>query len=180
MGNNLQVATLAGGCFWCLEAVYDELKGVESVESGYSGGQVANPSYEQVCEGDSGHAETVRITFDPSIITYPDLLKVFFSIHDPTTLNRQGTDSGPQYRSAIFYHDDQQKATAAQVIREFSEAGLWADPIVTEVIAFDKFYMAEDYHQEYFKKNPFQGYCRAVIAPKVIKFRQKFVDILKK
>ncbi|HEY5269924.1 MAG TPA: peptide-methionine (S)-S-oxide reductase MsrA [Anaerolineales bacterium] len=180
MGINLQVATLAGGCFWCLEAVYDELKGVESVESGYSGGQVANPTYEQVCEGNSGHVEAVRITFDPSIITYRDLLKVFFSIHDPTSLNRQGADSGPQYRSAIFYHDDEQKATAAQVIREFTEAGLWADPIVTEVVAFDKFYMAEDYHQEYFKKNPFQGYCRAVIAPKVIKFRQKFVDILKK
>lgn len=180
MGKNLQVATLAGGCFWCLEAVYDELKGVESVESGYSGGQVANPTYEQVCEGNSGHVEAVRITFDPSIITYRDLLKVFFSIHDPTSLNRQGADSGPQYRSAIFYHDDGQKATAAQVIREFTEAGLWADPIVTEVVAFDKFYMAEDYHQEYFKKNPFQGYCRAVIAPKVIKFRQKFVDILKK
>ena len=180
MGKNLQVATLAGGCFWCLEAVYDELKGVESVESGYSGGQVANPTYEQVCEGNSGHVEAVRITFDPSIITYRDLLKVFFSIHDPTSLNRQGADSGPQYRSAIFYHDDGQKATAAQVIREFTEAGLWADPIVTEVVAFDKFYMAEDYHQEYFKKKPFQGYCRAVIAPKVIKFRQKFVDILKK
>lgn len=180
MGKNLQVATLAGGCFWCLEAVYDELKGVESVESGYSGGQVANPTYEQVCEGNSGHVEAVRITFDPSIITYRDLLKVFFSIHDPTSLNRQGADSGPQYRSAIFYHDDGQKATAAQVIREFTEAGLWADPIMTEVVAFDKFYMAEDYHQEYFKKNPFQGYCRAVIAPKVIKFRQKFVDILKK
>lgn len=180
MGKNLQVATLAGGCFWCLEAVYDELKGVESVESGYSGGQVANPSYEQVCEGNSGHAEAVRITFDPSMITYHDLLKVFFSIHDPTSLNRQGADSGPQYRSAIFYHDAEQQATATQVIREFTEAGLWSDPIVTEVVAFDKFYLAEDYHQEYFKKNPFQGYCRAVIAPKVIKFRQKFVDILKK
>ena len=174
------IATLAGGCFWCLEAVYDELKGVESVESGYTGGQVASPTYELVCEGNSGHAEAVRITFDPSVVTYHDLLKVFFSIHDPTTLNRQGADSGPQYRSAIFYHDDQQKATAAQVIREITEAGLWADPIVTEVVAFKEFYLAEDYHQEYFKKNPFQGYCRAVIAPKVIKFRQKYVDILKK
>jgi len=180
MGNNLQVATLAGGCFWCLEAVFDELKGVESVESGYSGGHVVNPNYAQVCEGDTGHAETVRITFDPSVISYHDLLKVFFSIHDPTTLNRQGADAGPQYRSAIFYHDEEQKAIAGQVIKEFTEAGLWADPIVTEVVAFDKFYIAEDYHQEYFKKNPFQGYCRAVIAPKVSKFRQKFVDRLKK
>lgn len=180
MGNNLQVATLTGGCFWCLEAVFDELKGVESVESGYSGGHVVNPNYAQVCEGDTGHAETVRITFDPSVISYHDLLKVFFSIHDPTTLNRQGADAGPQYRSAIFYHDEEQKAIAGQVIKEFTEAGLWADPIVTEVVAFDKFYIAEDYHQEYFKKNPFQGYCRAVIAPKVSKFRQKFVDRLKK
>jgi peptide-methionine (S)-S-oxide reductase len=180
MGTNLQVATLAGGCFWCLEAVYDELKGVESVESGYTGGQVADPTYEQVCEGNTGHAEAVRITFDPSIITYHDLLKVFFSIHDPTTLNRQGADSGSQYRSAIFYHDAEQKATAVQVIREFSEAGLWADPIVTEVVTFDGFHLAEDYHQEYFKKKPFQGYCRAVIAPKVTKFRHNFVDILKK
>jgi len=180
MGRNLQVATLAGGCFWCLEAVFDDLKGVESVESGYSGGQVSSPSYEQVCGGNTGHAEAVRVTFDPAVISYKDLLKVFFSIHDPTTLNRQGADVGPQYRSTIFYHDEEQKATAQQVISEFTEDGLWADPIVTELVAFDTFYMAEDYHQEYFKKNPFQGYCRAVIAPKVAKFRQKFVDQLKK
>ena len=180
MGINLQVATLAGGCFWCLEAVFDDLKGVESVESGYTGGQVINPNYEQVCGGNTGHAEAVRVTFDPSIISYHDLLKVFFSIHDPTTLNRQGADMGTQYRSAIFYHDEEQKATAQQVIKEFTEDGLWADPIVTDVMALDKFYTAEDYHQEYFKKNPFQGYCRAVIAPKVTKFRQKFVDQLKK
>ena len=180
MGINLQVATLAGGCFWCLEAVFDDLKGVESVESGYTGGQVINPNYEQVCGGNTGHAEAVRVTFDPSIISYHDLLKVFFSIHDPTTLNRQGADMGTQYRSAIFYHDEEQKATAQQVIKEFTEDGLWADPILTEVVALDKFYTAEDYHQEYFKNNPFQGYCRAVIAPKVTRFRQKFVDQLKK
>jgi peptide-methionine (S)-S-oxide reductase len=175
MGINLQVATLAGGCFWCLEAVFDDLKGVESVESGYTGGHVDNPNYEQVSGGNTGHAEAVRITFDPSIISYHDLLKVFFSIHDPTTLNRQGADKGTQYRSAIFYDDEEQKATAQQVIKEFTEDGLWADPIVTELVPFDAFYMAEEYHQEYFKKNPFQGYCRAVIAPKVVKFRQKFV-----
>jgi peptide-methionine (S)-S-oxide reductase len=180
MDTNLQVATLAGGCFWCLEAVFDDLKGVDSVESGYSGGHVENPNYEQVCGGNTGHAEAVRVTFDPAILSYHDLLKVFFSIHDPTTLNRQGADTGTQYHSAIFYHDEEQKATAQQVIREFTENGLWADPIVTEVVAFDKFHMAEEYHQEYFKKNPFQGYCRVVIAPKVTKFRQKFVDQLKK
>ncbi len=180
MGNNLEVATLAGGCFWCLEAVFDELKGVESVESGYSGGHMPNPSYAQVCEDNTGHAEVVRITFDPQVVSYHDLLKVFFSIHDPTTLNRQGNDVGTQYRSAIFYHSPEQKATAEQVIREITEAGLWDRPIVTEVTPFDKFYMAEDYHQEYFKKNPYQGYCRAIIAPKVAKFRQKFVEQLKK
>jgi peptide-methionine (S)-S-oxide reductase len=180
MANNLEVATLAGGCFWCLEAVYDELKGVDSVESGYSGGHVPNPSYAQVCDDNTGHAEVVRINFDPQVISYHDLLKVFFTIHDPTTLNRQGNDVGTQYRSAIFTHSPEQKEVAEQVIREISEAHLWNGPIVTEVTPFDKFYMAEDYHQEYFKKNPFQGYCRAIIAPKVSKFRQKFVEQLKK
>lgn len=180
MGKNLQVAILAGGCFWCLEAVFDELKGVESVESGYSGGSLVDPKYDLVCEGDTGHAEAVRISFDPSIIQYHDLLKVFFTIHDPTTLNRQGADSGPQYRSAIFFVDKEQKDTAAQVIKEISEEGLWVDPIVTELVPFEKFYIAEDYHQEYFKKNPYQGYCRAVIAPKVAKFHQKYVESLKK
>jgi peptide-methionine (S)-S-oxide reductase len=174
------VATLAGGCFWCLEAVYDELKGVESVESGYSGGQVPNPTYEDVCDGDTGHAEVVQIKFDPSVISYADLLHVFFTIHDPTTLNRQGNDVGPQYRSAIFYHDAEQKRVAEEVIRKIDAQKLWDAPIVTEVTAFDKFYIAEAYHQEYFKNNPFQGYCRVVIAPKVAKFRQKFVDRLKK
>ena len=180
MGNNLEVATLAGGCFWCLEAVFDELKGVESVESGYSGGHVPNPSYAQVCDDNTGHAEVVRVTFDPQVLSYHDLLKVFFSIHDPTTLNRQGNDVGTQYRSAIFYHTPEQKATADEVIREITEANLWDRPIVTEVTPIDQFYMAEDYHQEYFKKNPYQGYCRAIIAPKVAKFRQKFMEQLKK
>ena len=189
MGNNMQgspvpstgeVATLAGGCFWCLEAVFDELKGVESVESGYSGGHVQSPSYAQVCDGDTGHAEVVQVTFDPQVLSYKDLLTVFFTIHDPTTLNRQGNDAGPQYRSAIFYHDEKQKEVAQTVIQEITAAGLWDHPIVTEVTPFDKFYMAEDYHQEYFKNNPFQGYCRAIIAPKVAKFRHKFAERLKK
>jgi peptide-methionine (S)-S-oxide reductase len=180
MGKQLEVATLAGGCFWCLEAVFDELKGVESVESGYSGGHVQNPSYAQVCDGETGHAEVVQVTFDPQVLSYKDLLTVFFTIHDPTTLNRQGNDVGPQYRSAIFYHDEGQKKVSEEVIQEISSARIWDDPIVTEVTPFDKFYIAEDYHQEYFKKNPFQGYCRAIIAPKVAKFRHNFAERLKK
>jgi peptide-methionine (S)-S-oxide reductase len=179
MGKN-EVATLAGGCFWCLEAVFDELKGVVSVESGYSGGRVQNPSYAQVCDGDTGHAEVVQVTFDPLVLPYNDLLTVFFSIHDPTTLNRQGADAGTQYRSAIFYHDEAQKETAEQVIRKIEDAGIWDHPIVTELTPFEKFYMAEDYHQEYFAHNSFQPYCRAVIAPKVSKFRKQYVDRLKK
>ncbi len=177
---SLQVATLAGGCFWCLEAVFDELKGVESVESGYSGGHVPNPSYAEVCEDNTGHAEAVRITFDPSVLSYHDLLKVFFTIHDPTTLNRQGNDVGTQYRSVIFYHTPEQKAEAEKAIQEMTEAHIWDQPIVTEVLPFDQFYVAEDYHQEYFKNNPYQGYCRAIIAPKVAKFRSKFMEQLKK
>jgi peptide-methionine (S)-S-oxide reductase len=180
MSENLKVATLAGGCFWCLEAVFDELKGVESVESGYSGGHAENPSYAQVCGGDTGHAEVVQVTFDPQVLSYKDLLTVFFTIHDPTTLNRQGNDIGTQYRSAIFYHDEEQKKEAEEVVQEISSTRIWDDPLVTELKAFDKFYMAEDYHQEYFKKNPFQGYCRAVIAPKVAKFRHTFTERLKK
>jgi peptide-methionine (S)-S-oxide reductase len=179
MGKN-EVATLAGGCFWCLEAVFDELKGVESVESGYSGGKLQDPSYAQVCDGDTGHAEVVQVTFDPQVLSYNDLLTVFFSIHDPTTLNRQGADAGTQYRSAIFYHDEAQKETAEQVIRKIEDAGIWDHPIVTEVTPFEKFYLAEDYHQEYFTHNSFQPYCRAVIAPKVSKFRKQYVDRLKK
>ena len=180
MGNKVEVATLAGGCFWCLEAVFDELKGVESVESGYSGGKFQNPTYAQVCDGNTGHAEVVQVTFDPQVLSYNDLLKVFFAIHDPTTLNRQGADAGTQYRSAIFYHDEEQKKIAEQVIQKIGAAGIWDDPIVTEVTPFDKFYLAEDYHQEYFAHNSFQPYCRAVIAPKVSKFRREFVNRLKK
>jgi peptide-methionine (S)-S-oxide reductase len=179
MGKNFQVAMLAGGCFWCLEAVYDELQGVESVESGYTGGHVSNPNYTQVCNGDTGHAETVRITFDPSIISFHDLLIIFFTIHDPTTVDRQGADVGTQYRSAIFFQNEEQKGMAEQVIKEITDASLWSDPIVTSVLPFDKFYLAEDYHQQYFKKNPFQGYCRAVIAPKVAKFRLHYAEKLK-
>jgi peptide-methionine (S)-S-oxide reductase len=180
MGKQVEQATLAGGCFWCLEAVFDDLKGVESVESGYSGGQAQNPSYAQVCDGNTGHAEVVRVTFDPQVLSYKDLLTVFFTIHDPTTLNRQGNDVGTQYRSAIFYHNEEQKKIAEEVIQEIGAAKIWNGPIVTEVTPFDQFYMAEDYHQEYFKNNPFQGYCRVVIAPKVTKFRHAFADRLKK
>ena len=180
MSKQVELATLAGGCFWCLEAVFDELKGVESVESGYSGGHVQSPSYAQVCDGDTGHAEVVQVTFDPQVLSYKELLTVFFTVHDPTTLNRQGNDAGTQYRSAIFYHNEQQKKTAEEVIQEIAAAKIWDGPIVTELTPFDQFYMAEDYHQEYFKKNPFQGYCRAVIAPKVTKFRHNFAERLKK
>lgn len=180
MTKNKQVATLAGGCFWCLEAVFDELQGVDSVESGYSGGHAANPRYDEVCSGETGHAEAVQITFDPAILSYGDLLRIFFTIHDPTTLNRQGADVGSQYRSAIFTHDEEQKQIAEEVIREIEAARVWPDPIVTEVTALEEFHPAEDYHQEYFKKNPFQGYCRMVVAPKVAKFRQKYTNRLKK
>jgi peptide-methionine (S)-S-oxide reductase len=180
MNTNLQTATLAGGCFWCLEAVYDELKGVHSVESGYAGGQMDNPTYREVCNGNTGHAEVVQIRFDPSIISYRDLLNVFFTIHDPTTLNRQGADIGTQYRSAIFYHDDEQKKIAEAVIKELNAQKIWANPIVTEVTKFDKFYVAEEYHQEYFANNPYQPYCQVVVAPKVSKFRKHFLEMLKK
>jgi peptide-methionine (S)-S-oxide reductase len=169
-----EIATLAGGCFWCLEAVYDELEGVLSVESGYIGGHVANPTYKQVCMGDTGHAEAVQITFDPSVTTFRDLLEVFFVIHDPTTLNRQGNDQGTQYRSAIFYHSPQQKETADSLIRELTAAQAWRDPIVTEVVPAEHFYEAEDYHQDYFAHNPYQPYCMFVVGPKVDKFREKF------
>jgi peptide-methionine (S)-S-oxide reductase len=180
MEKNLMTATLAGGCFWCLEAVFDQVKGVESVESGYTGGHTKNPSYREVCNGNTGHAEVVQIRFDPSIISYRDLLNVFFTIHDPTTLNRQGADVGTQYRSAIFYHDDEQKQIAAEAIKELNAPKIWDNPIVTEVTKFDKFYVAEDYHQEYFAKNPYQPYCQVVVAPKVAKFRKHFLEMLKK
>lgn len=180
MNNNLQTATLAGGCFWCLEAVFDEVKGVHSVESGYAGGHVDNPSYREVCTGTTGHAEVVQIHFDPNVVSYRNLLNVFFAIHDPTTLNRQGADVGTQYRSAIFYHDDEQKRIAQELIEDLNAQKIWDMPIVTEVTKLDRFYMAEDYHQEYFAKNPYQPYCQAVVAPKVSKFRKHFLDILKK
>lgn len=175
-----EMATLAGGCFWCLEAVFDDLQGVEDVVSGYSGGTVPNPTYKHVCDGTTGHAEVVQVTFDPAVLSFPDLLKVFFTIHDPTTLNRQGGDTGTQYRSAIFYHTPEQKAAAEQVIGEFAAAGIWGAPIVTEVKPLQVFYPAEDYHQEYFRRNPDQGYCRMVIAPKVAKFRKQYFERLKK
>ena len=174
-----EIATLAGGCFWCLEAVYDQLKGVEDVVSGYAGGHVARPSYELVCTGQTGHAEVVQITFDPDVVTFRDLLNVFFTIHDPTTLNRQGADVGTQYRSAIFTHSPEQKAIAEQTIAELNAAKLWVNPIVTEVTPLTEFYPAEDYHQEYFARNPGQGYCRVVIAPKVAKFRKQYLEQLK-
>ena len=174
-----EVATLAGGCFWCLEAAFQDLKGVERVQSGYAGGRVANPSYEQVCTGTTGHAEVVQITFDPEMVSFDDLLHVFFTIHDPTTLNRQGVDVGSQYRSAIFYHTPDQKATAERVIAELQSEHVWDDPIVTELKPLEAFYPAEEYHRDYFRRNPTQGYCSAVIAPKVAKVRKLFLDKLK-
>jgi peptide-methionine (S)-S-oxide reductase len=175
-----QVATLGGGCFWCTEAVFDQLKGVASVESGYMGGRTLNPTYEDICTGNTGHAEVVRVTFDDSLLSFRELLEVFFVIHDPTTLNRQGNDVGTQYRSVIFYHSPEQKADAEAVIRNLTAAKLWNDPIVTEVSPVSSFYVAEDYHQEYFERtgdrNP---YCSFVVAPKVAKFRKHFMDKLK-
>jgi len=175
-----EVATLAGGCFWCLEAVFDELEGVQDVVSGYAGGSVPHPTYKQVCNGDTGHAEVVQVTFDPAVLSYRDLLKVFFAIHDPTTLNRQGGDVGTQYRSAIFTHSDEQEQVADEVLAELNAEKLWDDPIVTEVVPAESFYPAEDYHQEYFRRNPNQGYCRMVIAPKVAKFRKEYLARLKR
>jgi peptide-methionine (S)-S-oxide reductase len=179
LGTHLEVATLAGGCFWCLEAVYDDLKGVVDVVSGYTGGHVRNPSYREVCTGTTGHAEAVQITFDPAQITYRELLEVFFSIHDPTTLNRQGADVGTQYRSAIFYHTAEQKKTAEAVMTALQVDNPWGRPIVTELAPMEAFYPAEEYHQEYFARNPEQGYCTVVIAPKLEKFRHKFTHRLK-
>jgi peptide-methionine (S)-S-oxide reductase len=173
------LATLAGGCFWCLEAVYEMLRGVERVQSGYAGGRVPSPTYEQVCGGNTGHAEVVQIGFDPAVISYRDLLNVFFTIHDPTTLDRQGADEGTQYRSAIFYHDPEQKTVAEATIRELTAARLWEAPIVTEVTPLDTFYPAEAYHHSYFRRNPAQGYCRVVIAPKVAKARSAFLAQLR-
>ncbi len=180
METQRETATLGGGCFWCLEAVYDDLRGVESVESGYTGGEVPNPSYDDVCMGTTGHAEVVQITYDPAEVTFQDLLDVFFTIHDPTTLNQQGHDKGTQYRSAIFYHDDEQKRTAEQTIRDLEAEAVWGSPIVTQVVPFTEFYPAEVEHQEYFARNPGAGYCRVVIEPKVSKFRKQHLSRLKK
>lgn len=175
-----EVATLGGGCFWCLEAVYKELRGVEKVVSGYAGGHVKNPTYHQVCAGSTGHAEVVQITFNPQEVSFKEILQVFFTIHDPTTLNRQGYDEGTQYRSAIFYHTPEQRQIAEQTIAELTAEKVWDDPIVTGIEPLTEFYPAEDYHQDYFENNPNQPYCRAVVAPKVAKFRKYFLDKLKR
>jgi len=178
--NQTETITLGGGCFWCIEAVFAELKGVEQVESGYSGGRTENPGYYDVCSGNTGHAEVVQVIFDPSVISLREILEVFFTVHDPTTLNRQGADVGTQYRSAVFYRNDAQKAVAESMIQELNAAKIWSSPIVTEVIPFNKFYKAEDYHQEYFKYNGQQPYCQMVVAPKVAKVRKYFAEKLKR
>ena len=180
MTKDSNLITLGGGCFWCLEAVYDDLEGVLDVVSGYAGGHVPNPDYNSVCSGTTGHAEVVQVTFDPQVIQFKEILEIFFTVHDPTTLNRQGADVGTQYRSAIFYHTEAQKAVAEDVIAAFEAEKIWPKPIITEVSQLDVFYPAEDYHQEYYKRNPYQGYCMAVITPKVAKFRKKYAARLKK
>ena len=177
--SNLQVATLGGGCFWCTEAAFDELKGVLKVDSGYSGGQVKNPSYSEVCSGDTGHAEVVQVTFDPNAISFKEILQIFFTIHDPTTLNRQGADEGTQYRSVILYHNPEQKSVAEETIKELEAAKLWRNRIVTQVAPFEEFFKAEDYHQEYFRRNSRAPYCQAIIAPKIIKLREHYRAKLK-
>jgi peptide-methionine (S)-S-oxide reductase len=174
-----ETATLGGGCFWCLEAVFEQLRGVERVVSGYAGGSVPDPTYHQVCTGATGHAEVVQVVFDPAVISYREILEVFFATHDPTTRNRQGMDVGTQYRSVIFYHSAEQKRTAEGLIAELNQAGVWGRPLVTEVVPFEAFYPAEDYHQGYFRGNPGQGYCQAVISPKLAKFRKHFAGKLK-
>ena len=174
-----EIATLGGGCFWCLEAVFEQLRGVERVTSGYAGGHTLQPTYHQVCSGTTGHAEVVQVTFDPAVISFREILEVFFATHDPTTLNRQGPDVGTQYRSAIFYHTPEQKQVAEQVIAELNRANIWGAPVVTQVVPLEAFYQAEDYHQEYFRRNPGQGYCLAVVSPKVAKFRKRFAAKLK-
>lgn len=179
LNQKLEIATLGGGCFWCLEAIYTDLVGVEKVESGYAGGNSGYPTYQLVSTGNSGHAEVVQITYNPTLVSYEDLLKIFFTIHDPTTLNRQGADIGSQYRSVIFYHDESQRETAERILQEITEEGIWSDPIVTQLEPYMEFFKAEEYHQDYYKKNPNQGYCRVVIAPKVAKFRQKYTSRLK-
>jgi peptide-methionine (S)-S-oxide reductase len=174
-----EVATLAGGCFWCLEAVFDDMKGIESVESGYMGGQIANPTYEQVCGGRTGHAEVVQLTFDPAVVSFKEILQVFFVIHDPTTPDRQGNDVGTQYRSAVFYHSPEQQTAVQEVIQELTSAQVFGAPIVTQIAPASTFYVAENYHQEYYARNQYQPYCQYVVAPKVAKFRKQFLDRLK-
>jgi peptide-methionine (S)-S-oxide reductase len=174
-----EVATLGGGCFWCLEAVFEQLRGVERVESGFAGGSTANPAYQQVCGGDTGYAEVVQIRFDPHVISFAELLDVFFDIHDPTTLNRQGADVGTQYRSAIFFHSPEQKRLAEEKMSALNASGVYRAAVVTQLLPFESFYRAEDYHQGYFRNNPYQGYCQMVVAPKVAKFRAHFTDKIK-
>jgi peptide-methionine (S)-S-oxide reductase len=178
--NKTEVATLGGGCFWCIEAAFDEIRGVINVESGYSGGATPSPTYEQVCTGTTGHAEVVQVTFDPDTVSFKEILEIFFTAHDPTTMNRQGADVGTQYRSAIFYHNEKQKQTAEQIIAELDAAKVWDSPIVTQFEPFRKFYKAEDYHRRYFSRHPEAGYCRVVIAPKIAKLRKKYREKLKK
>ena len=178
-GTRTEVATLAGGCFWCTEAAFEELEGVLDVVPGYAGGHVPHPTYEQVCTGTTGHAEAVQVTFDPDRISYRELLEVFFTVHDPTTPNRQGPDVGHQYRSAIFCHSPEQEQVAREVIAEMERQGVWPDPIVTEVVPFTNFYPAEDYHRDYYRRHPDQAYCAAVVAPKLEKFRKRYRDRLK-
>lgn len=174
-----ETATLGGGCFWCLEAVFEEMEGVKRVVSGYAGGKMKNPTYERVCTGTTGHAEVVQIEFDPGAVTFDDLLRVFFAVHDPTTRDRQGADVGSQYRSVILYHDERQKEIAEKKVAEIDAFGPWERPVVTEVVPLEAFYEAEEYHQDYFRKNPEAGYCRAVVAPKVLEFRALFPERLK-
>ncbi|MBJ7249805.1 MAG: peptide-methionine (S)-S-oxide reductase MsrA [Acetobacteraceae bacterium] len=175
----MEMATLGGGCFWCLEAVFLGMKGINTVTSGYAGGHVANPSYEEVCAKRTGHAEVVQVNYDPAIVSFPDLLRVFFAIHDPTTKDRQGADVGPQYRSIILTHDATQDTVAREVIAELTAARLWGNPIVTEILPLTQFWPAEPEHHNYFARNPWSGYCQAVVAPKVVKFRKNFADLLK-
>ncbi len=178
-GAGLELATLGGGCFWCLEAVYERVEGVASVRSGYAGGTVPDPTYEQVCGGATGHAEVVQVAFDPAVVSYRDVLEIFFAIHDPTTRDRQGHDVGTQYRSVIFHHSEGQRAEVLAAVAELGAQAIWDAPIVTEVAALDTFWPAEDHHSEYFRRNPYQPYCQAVVAPKVAKFRQRFAHRLR-
>jgi len=179
-GVSWEVATLAGGCFWCIEGVFREVDGVENVVSGYTGGTTVNPTYEQVCTGKTGHAEAVQVSFNPSKVSYREILEIFFSVHDPMTLNRQGADMGTQYRSAIFYHNEQQKRVAEELTGELSKANIWKRPIVTQIVPLDTFYPAEDYHREYFSRHPEQAYCQMVISPNVSKFRKQWAKLLKR